>query len=270
VKFQTDKKYIMDKVSVLNQIKIALEGLLSQTQQLEEGEHPVYQIDKDLMLEKTRALYEQMMALENSRQEEKVPGSESVQMDDGSAVEEIAETVVEEKAIIPEIPTDENQEIPVTEPEEIVQEPEEIIEAEDVPVAVEKVVEPTIKEEPVKKTEEPVETPKTMLDLFSKAPSETLGDTLTPTEKPAVADSLQMRGINDLREAIGINDKFLFINELFNGDLERYNKVIDELNGFSGLSGAQTYLTELQVQFQWAEDGSAYQKLNVLLERKFA
>ncbi len=267
----------MDKVSVLNQIKITLEGLLSQTQQLEEGEHPVYQIDKDLMLEKTRALYEQMMALENSRQEEKVPGSESVQEDDGSAIEEIAETVVEEKAIIPEIPTEENQEIPVTEPEEIVPEPEEKIEAEDVPVAVEKVVEPAIKEEPieekpgpVEKTEEPAGRPKTMLDLFSEAPSETLGDTLTPTEKPAVADSLQMRGIADLREAIGINDKFLFINELFNGDLERYNKVIDELNGFSGLSGAQTYLTELQVQFQWAEDGSAYQKLNVLLERKFA
>jgi len=266
----------MDKVSVLNQIKIALEGLLSQTQQLEKGKHPVHQIDKDLMLEKTRALYEQMLALENFRQEEKVHEPESTQEDDVLAVEEITETEAEEKEIIPEIPTDENQEIPDTKPEEIVPEPEEKTKAEEVPVTVEKVAEPVMKEEPVEEkpkpieeTEKPVEPPKTTLDLFSEAPPETLGDTLTSTEKPAVADRLQMSGINDLREAIGINDKFLFINELFNGDLARYNKVIDELNGFSGLSGAQTYLTELQVQFQWAENGLAYQKLNVLLERKF-
>ena len=109
-----------------------------------------------------------------------------------------------------------------------------------------------------------------MLDLFSEVPPETLGDSLSSAEKPAVADSLQTNGISDLREAIGINDKFLFINELFNGDLERYNKVIDELNGFSGLIGAQTYLTELQVQYQWDEESAAYQKLSSLLERKFA
>ncbi len=267
----------MDKISVLNQIRIALEGLLSQTQQLEKEGQPVHQIEKDLMLEKTRALYEQMMALENTSREENAPESEPAQEDDVPAVEEITKTVVEKKEIIPEIPTDENQEISNTKPEEIAPEPEEKIETEEVPKAVEKVAEPVMKEmpveekpEPVEETEKPVELPKTTLDLFSESPPETLGDTLIPTEKPAVVDRLQLGGISDLREAIGINDKFLFINELFNGDLERYNKVIDELNGFSGLSGAQTYLAELQVQYQWAEGGSAYQKLNVLLERKFA
>jgi len=261
----------MDKVSLLNQIKTALEGLLSQTQNLEKGGQSLHQIDKDLLLEKTRALYEQMMALEDVRQEEKAP--EPAPEEGVPAVEEIAETDVEEKEITPETPTGENQETPVVEPEETIPEPE----TEKIPVTEEKAVEPVAEEEsveekpePVEKTEKSVETPKTTLDLFSEAPPETLGDTLTATEKPAVADSLQMSGINDLREAIGINDKFLFINELFNGDLERYNRVIDELNGFSGLSGAQTYLTELQVQYQWVENGPAYQKLNVLLERKFA
>ncbi len=248
----------MDKTSLLNEIKAALEGLLRQTQKLEKGEQPLHQIDKDLLLEKTRALYEQMMALENARREEKVPVPEPAPEEEVPAVEEITETVVEEEEIVAEIPTGESQEMPEAEPGET---PEE-------PVAEEEPVEE--KPELVEKTEKPVEPPKTTLDLFSTAPPETLGETLKSSEKPAVADSLQMSGINDLREAIGINDKFLFINELFNGDLERYNKVIDELNGFSGLSGAQTYLTELQVQYQWAEDGPAYEKLNVLLERKFA
>jgi hypothetical protein len=264
----------MDKVSLLNQIKAALEELLSQTQNLEKGEQPLHPIDKDLLLEKTRALYEQMMALENARREEKAPMPEPVPEEEVPAVEEITEMVVEEEEIVAETPMGESQEIPEAEPEETVPEPED----ESVPVAEEKVVVSVAEDEPAEKkpesvkekTEKPVDPPKTMLDLFSEASPETLGDTLTPTEKSAVADSLQMSGINDLREAIGINDKFLFINELFNGDLECYNKVIDELNGFSGLSGAQTYLTELQVQYQWVENGPAYQKLNVLLERKFA
>ena len=262
----------MDKVSLLNQIKTALEGLLIQMQKLEKGEQSLHQIDKDLLLEKTRVLYEQMMALENTREEEKVPESEPAQEKEVAAIEEITETVVEKEKIVAEIPTGERQEIPEVGPEETVPEPALVHEpeTEEVPVVVGKAVEPVVENKPVEKTENPVDPSKTMLDLFSEAPPETLGDTLTPSEKPAVADSLQMNGINDLREAIGINDKFLFINELFNGDLERYNRVIDELNGFSGLSGAQTYLTELQVQYQWVEDGPAYQKLNVLLERKFA
>lgn len=266
----------MDNVSVLNQIRIALEELLRQTLKLE-GEHSLHQIDKDLMLEKTRALYEQMLTLESYRKEEKVSEPMPAKEEDTPAVEEITKTVVKEKEITPEIPTDENREIPADEPEESVPGQIEEPEREEVPVAVEKVAEPIIEEKPVdekpkpvEKTEEPAGKPKTMLDLFSEAPPETLGDTLTTTEKSEVVDSLQFRGIVDLREAIGINDKFLFINELFNGDLERYNKVIDELNGFSGLSGAQTYLAELQVQYQWAEEGAAYQKMNILLERKFS
>jgi len=257
----------MDKVSVINQIKIALEGLLSQTQQLEKSVQPLHQIDKDLLLEKTRSLYEQIIALENVPREEKMSGQPSAQENDIPAVEETDETVVvEENERTPEIQTEENQEILVAEPEETVGEPEK----EGIPLMEEKAIERMAEVEPTEeKTEEPVVLPKTTLDLFSESP-ETLGDTLTPAEKPVVADNLQMNSINDLREAIGINDKFLFINELFNGDLERYNKVIDELNGFSGLSGAQTYLTELQVQYQWAEEGRAYQNLNILLERKFA
>jgi hypothetical protein len=224
----------MDKVSLLSQIKTSLEGLLSQTRKLESGKHTLHQIDKDLLLEKTRALYEQMMALENIPPEEKAPVAEPRQVTAAPATEETAEEVVVE------VPEKESQD--TSEPK----------------------VEKEVQEEKF------ADSSKTTLDLFSEAPAETLGDSLTPSEKPAVADSLQISGISDLREAIGINDKFLFINELFNGDLERYNKVIDELNGFSGFLGAQTYLTELQVQYQWEENGQAYQKLNNLLERKFA
>ena len=266
----------MDKESLLTQIKTALEELLNQTQKLEKREQPPHQIDKDLLLEKTRSLYEQMMALEDVSREEKPPEPKPATENETPAELETEEKVVEKEGTITEMSSSEVENSGRAEPNETAPEPKKKPEPENMPKAEEMPEESRRTEvqaekdnTPPEKEKRPVDAPKTTLDLFSEAPPETLGDSLTSVKKPVLADSLQMNGISDLREAIGINDKFLFINELFNGDLERYNKVIDELNGFSGLSGVQTYLTELQVQYQWDEQGSAYQKLNILLERKF-
>ena len=69
--------------------------------------------------------------------------------------------------------------------------------------------------------------------------------------------------------AIGINDKFLLLNELFNGSMEKYNKSIRALNSFSTLLGARTYMSELQIEFQWDCESEAYKKLGDLVERRF-
>ncbi|HFB62293.1 MAG TPA: hypothetical protein ENJ69_04850 [Bacteroidetes bacterium] len=275
----------MDKTSLLFEIKKELEGLLGQTQKLEKEAGTVHQIDKDLLLEKTRRLYEKMMALEEAGKTEKAPVQEpeALPPTEKTKPEPVPEPPLpgaktQQKAgqeNKPEIKTPEPEAVP----EEMQKETSEKTVAEEAASAQEKPQEtapaekkpespvPEEKPEPEVSAAKPAET---TLDLFSAAPKETLGDTLKPSEKPALADTLQSSGISDLREAIGINDKFLFINELFNGDLERYNKVLDELNGFAGLSGAQTYLAELQVQYQWDEESPAYRKLSDLLERKFS
>ncbi len=275
----------MDKTSLLFAIKKELEGLLGQTQKLEKETGSVSQIDKDLLLEKTRRLYEKMMALKEAEKTEKAP----VQEPEALPPTEVAGSGPAPETPLPEAETQQEAgqknkpEIKTPEPEPV---PEEMPEETSEKTVAEEVV--PVQEEPQetapaeKKTESPIPEEKpepevsaakpaeTTLDLFSAAPKETLGETLKPSEEPALADTLQSSGISDLREAIGINDKFLFINELFNGDLERYNKVLDELNGFSGLPGAQTYLAELQVQYQWDEESPAYRKLGDLLKRKFS
>ena len=270
---------------MLLEIKKELENLLGQTQKLEKEGGSVSQIDKDLLLEKTRRLYEKMMALEEAEKTEKIPVQEPETLSpteetkpEPSPEPPLPEAETQPKAgpeNQPEITTQEPELVPEAEPEETVEktvaeeaasaqeEPQETAPAEEKPTSPIQEEKP----EPEASAAKPAET---TLDLFSAAPQETLGETLKPSEKPALADALQSTGISDLREAIGINDKFLFINELFNGDLERYNKVLDELNGFTGLLGAQTYLAELQVQYQWDEESPAYQKLSALLERKFS
>ena len=98
---------------------------------------------------------------------------------------------------------------------------------------------------------------------------QTLGDKLESVEDTSLAARLQRKPVADLASAIGINDKFLLLNELFGGSMEKYNKSIRALNNFSTLLGAKTYMSELQIEFQWNCESDAYKKLDNFVERRF-
>ena len=103
---------------------------------------------------------------------------------------------------------------------------------------------------------------------FEMAGGETLGETFM-REDHSIAAKLQQSPVKDLRSSIGINDKFLFVNELFGGSMEKYNKSIDNLNDLKTLNGAMIYLNELKIELQWNGSNEAYQKLAELVKRKF-
>ena len=106
------------------------------------------------------------------------------------------------------------------------------------------------------------------LDLPEEEP-ETLGDKLQQEEDHSLAAKLQHGSLNDLRSAIGINDKFLLVNELFGGSMEKYNKSIDNLNDLKTLNGALVYMNELRIELQWNSSNEAFKKLLDLVHRKF-
>lgn len=67
-------------------------------------------------------------------------------------------------------------------------------------------------------------------------------------QKVDMQSKLQNKPITDLAKAIGINDKFLFIKELFGGDADLYNQTIKHLNQLTDLNEAIIYLQE---HFSW-------------------
>ena len=97
---------------------------------------------------------------------------------------------------------------------------------------------------------------------------ETLGEQLQHDDN-SLAAKLQQKPINELRTAIGINDKFLFVNELFGGSMEKYNRSVENLDDMKTLNGTLIYLNELKVELQWNNSNVAYQKLLNLVHRKF-
>lgn len=104
---------------------------------------------------------------------------------------------------------------------------------------------------------------------FELETPETLGERLQQGQDPTLADKLQRSALNSLQSAIGINDKFLFVNELFNGSMEKYNRSIANLDDLKTLNGALIYLNELRIELQWNSSNEAYKKLLELVHRKF-
>lgn len=116
----------------------------------------------------------------------------------------------------------------------------------------------------------PFEMPKMENDEaeFEMATLETLGERMIH-EDHSLAAKFQQNPVKDLKSVIGINDKFLFVNELFGGSMEKYNKSIENLNDLKTLNGAMIYLNELKIELQWNSSNEAYRKLSELVRRKF-
>ena len=103
---------------------------------------------------------------------------------------------------------------------------------------------------------------------FELSTGETLGEKMMGNDN-SLAAKLQQAPGRDLKSFIGINDKFLFVNELFGGSMEKYNKSIENLNDLKTLNGAMIYLNELKIELQWNSSNEAYQKLRELVSRKY-
>ena len=88
--------------------------------------------------------------------------------------------------------------------------------------------------------------------------------------KTEMSDKLTDAPIKDLRKAIGINDRFLFINELFRGDEAMYERSIKTINNFTILPEAQYWIQrELKVKIGWKDSDAVVKQFDQLVRRRF-
>lgn len=86
-----------------------------------------------------------------------------------------------------------------------------------------------------------------------------------------VAQKLQDVPIRELRKAIGINDRYLYINELFNGDEAMFERSVKTLNQFSILPEAEFWMQrELRIKLGWKDDHPLVQQFVQLVRRRFS
>jgi len=90
-------------------------------------------------------------------------------------------------------------------------------------------------------------------------------------EKTEIANMLQGSPVRDLKKAVGINDKYLIINELFRGDEIMYERSIKTINGFSIYPEAEFWIKrELKTKLGWSDDNETVQLFDTLVKRRFS
>lgn len=72
--------------------------------------------------------------------------------------------------------------------------------------------------------------------------------------------------VDDVRKAIGINDRFYYQRELFGGSMELLNQTLDQLNQMDSFESARQFL---QSNFKWEEDNEVSQSFIKNIQRRF-
>jgi hypothetical protein len=88
-------------------------------------------------------------------------------------------------------------------------------------------------------------------------------------QKTSLAEKLQKKPISDLKTAIGLNQKSLFMNDLFEGENAAYNEALNLLNNFSSMDDAKNYLLTLGTKYNWDLESDSVVQFTDLVERRY-
>jgi hypothetical protein len=92
----------------------------------------------------------------------------------------------------------------------------------------------------------------------------------TSDKTESLAEKLNKSKILDLNKGIGLNQRFLFTNDLFRGDKNTFEKTLDKLNSCDTIIEAKAYLSsDIEHNFEWDLESSTVQQFISLIERKF-
>ena len=84
---------------------------------------------------------------------------------------------------------------------------------------------------------------------------------ITNIQKPAIAD---------ITKTIGINDKFQFANELFEGRIQECSIALQQLNSAESLEAAMDYFSNLQMLYEWDVENETVKRLASLIDRRYS
>lgn len=100
-------------------------------------------------------------------------------------------------------------------------------------------------------------------------PSKTVADVYQKTPDNSLAARMQTHRINDIKSAIGVNEKIMFLRDLFDNDISKYNEGIDYLNKTVNYYEALQYIDQLKHGKLNDENKASFAKLLEFTKRKF-
>lgn len=262
-----------------NEVKQLIDKLADRYNNLPEG--PLHPLDADLMLSLLRQLYEKVEALRSRQPVEIIASADPRQYSQPEIViNEPRKPSVDRPSDVPrynppiEMPTAPVVE-PVIKPVEQTHADQPVTPEEPTPIINEFHAGNEFARDPGPVVSKPFDAP---TDLFGtvtvadklRSDSPSVKDKITyGKHEQTLADRIHLKPISDLKAAIGINEKFQFINELFEGSADRYNEAINLLNVCTGSSEANLLFDDLKTRYTWDEQNPAFKRLHEFVVRRY-
>lgn len=212
-------------------------------------------IEKDLVQRKLQQIYDQIKHLNTN--------TEPLEENTTTTISEVSsKTLLHEPAIATPGPV---HEIEFEKPTEIIKESKPLF--EEIPVVTEPVkhvVEVTVSKTQVE-TENIKEVPKETITEKHSHSHKLINETIKTRTVMDVSSKLKAAPIPSIQSAINLNDKFLFIRELFKNNNLLYNQTIERLNSARNFDEAMTIVEK---EFAWDMNEPLVIKLIELIKRK--
>ncbi|GLR16839.1 hypothetical protein [Portibacter lacus] len=211
----------LKKVSkLIEKINVLYDSLLSIDEEISS-------IEKDLLLNYIRQLYEQVLEIGTEEAPKKLarevmdlPKREEVVVH--PAVEEIADIPTEDSFKVPQPVMTTINRVETEQKVEVEQKVEQAVEVLDEPITMQGLNEDLVAMFEVKEAKE-------------------------------LSEKLSNLPIKDLNTAMGINDRFLTVNELFAGDAGAFKECVDHINKLESYEDAKSYLlTNAAQTYDWS------------------
>ncbi|MDX8340841.1 hypothetical protein SLH46_16710 [Draconibacterium sp. IB214405] len=159
---------------------------------------------------------------------------------------------------------------------EVVEETAEVVEAPKVVAAVEETIEEEISQEEVEKEkpvvdevreeEETEEVEETNTRIGDRpVAGKSVNDLLGGKEDGKLEYKISNSPVTSIQAAIGINDRYQYIRELFDGNADTFAKTVSDLDGLTNINEAVEYL---QQNFKWKKNETSL-KFVGLVKRRF-
>ncbi len=285
---------ILSKINKLHENTLILKYLSAVEQHHEEEE---FGIDVSFI----KANLEKEIELKEQEDEgAQIDMTEEVR-EDAAAFENVEKEVEEENTFIDEVAesSDENSEAMDATQEDLEEESsfekEEVIVEDKYEEAIEIAEEVAIEEEPLESIEEEhldeeeeeaissdnsleAEEEEDMLPTMSLEEMEQkeeleskpdLNEVFSEGEDASLSSQLKKQPIADLLSAIGLNERYSYANELFDGDVDDFKRAVGLLNDFDSASEAIDFFNnELSRTYNWEADNEIVKALFQLVERR--
>ena len=112
------------------------------------------------------------------------------------------------------------------------------------------------------------------IEEVSPSPGEsstrTLNDELSPSQRATLADLHRQQKIENIKTYIGVNQRFMFVRELFDNNAEEYNRALDELEQKNTYIEAFNHLRNEYAQpHRWKMDSEEVVEFLEIVAKRF-